>query len=218
MQARATFHPCVSADAQASEITYPTDIERFSSLCEIPASKLLNHCMVRGSQHQMTMFGETISKLAYGKKTLSVLPRLLLDDENNLSRMPKTRRYRRGVWAIRHVAACALHFREIVELPLPERALVLEFCKQLTLRAGEVAELSSLSTNRQPSSFDIFAYERMSGGRQHGPLLDNLNIDVALDFGQLIGIALLHGKRATVTRVASEELIVATNTGFERGI
>ena len=58
----------------------------------------------------------------------------------------------------------------------------------------------------------------MSGGRQHGPLLDNLNIDVAFDFGQLIGIALLHGKRATVTRVASEELIVATNTGFERGI
>ncbi|MBW9051164.1 TniQ family protein [Rhizobium mesosinicum] len=190
------------------------EIEEVARMFSMPLN-LLTHRAVRvAADKSLDFLGERFSPLSLQRAHFRVCPSCLAQDDKDERRMPGTRRYIRNAWTIPSVMACTRHSCELVLLQsrstdIPDFNLALE-------AAGDLLRLERENGEPLPATpFERFVDDRLIGKRQHGELLDQLPLPVAIDLCELFGMAARHGRNFNLRSTGPMDLRNAASRGFD---
>ncbi len=159
---------------------------------------------------------EVFNSKRFARSRLRFCPMCLAADDQCEERMPGTRRYIRKSWPLRFLRACPLHECEIADLGPPELASPRfhDFMETHDLALEEIRAAMNTPKPRSITDFETFVLERLEGNKCHGNILDRLPLGLGGVLCELVGTAVVHGRRAGLVDLDDEALSVACQAGF----
>lgn len=193
------------------------EILRFAELVELPLAKLMLHAVEVRANNGAVIGGEYFPAPSLARRKLRFCPACLVEDEADQRRIPGTRKYCRKEWMVPTIRTCRKHEQTLVQsLDVSYVNHSYDFLTALEIEKDNMPEIVARSVAQKVTPFEIFVSDRVSGRRNHGPLLNGLTLASCIYLCELTGAAALHGKRCRVTRLGDAALLEAANHAFEK--
>ncbi|TAU31091.1 hypothetical protein ELI47_08310 [Rhizobium ruizarguesonis] len=220
--ARANGAPNSRAFCRDAGIAYPglnrgndVDVDRLATVSGMPLGELRKRAIV-ATQNSGAMIGGCVYPVRLLRRSkLRFCPHCVLEDDLNETLLPSARRYVRLHWMFPQAATCPVHSAVVIEVEDDRiKNFPFDFISQVEIVADRMEEFVEASTRRTSTSFEHYVLERLSGIKQHGPLLDNMNLAVGISVCELFGVADVFGRNASAATLSDGELIAAREAGY----
>ncbi|MBD9538940.1 TniQ family protein [Ensifer sp. ENS04] len=185
-----------------------------------PLSSISARALRAAEKASIQLAGETFPTRMLRKGKTFFCPLCLQQDDRDAKRAPGTRRYQRVAWIFGAIQTCQVHNCSLLGLPDARGYQALDYCTRLEA----VSVPDQPADSREASAFEKFLYERLSGRRDHGTLLDDLSLFTCIDLSFLLGVPASLGRGQSYRGLDQASRRVAANSGFkvlqagERGI
>ncbi|TCP80840.1 TniQ protein [Rhizobium sp. PP-CC-2G-626] len=190
----------------------PEALGELAALAGVSGEELSDRLVNSVKAAEVDFIGEVYSARHLSSGFCQFCPECLAEDEQDVRRMPGTRRYARIVWSFRCLHACDRH--GIAYLPAGGgifRPRSFDLLHATTSSAvGEVTLHPRLALS--PTRFESFVVQRLSGFRGHGAMLDVCSLPAAIELCELAGLADMFGRSFRLGAARG-----VTRTALERG-
>lgn len=192
------------------------DVDRLAIVSGMPLDELRKRAIV-ATQNSGAMIADCVYPVRMLRRSkLRFCPHCVLEDDLNDKLMPSARRYLRLHWMFPQAATCPVHSAVVVEVEDDRITnFPFDFISQVEIVADRMGEFVEASTRRTPTSFEHYVLDRLSGIKQHGPLLDNMNLAVGISVCELFGVADAFGRNVAAASLSDQALIAARDAGFK---
>ncbi|MGO7613690.1 TniQ family protein [Rhizobium ruizarguesonis] len=190
-------------------------VDRLATVSGMPLDELRKRAIV-ATQNSGAMTGDCVYPVRMLRRSkLRFCPHCVLEDDLNETLMPSARRYVRLHWMFPQAATCPVHSAVVIEVE-DERItnFPFDFISQVEIVADRMEEFVEASTRRTPTSFEHYVLERLSAIKQHGPLLDKMNLAVGISVCELFGVADVFGRNVAAASLSDQELIASREAGY----
>jgi hypothetical protein len=163
------------------------------------------------SRHQI-LGGEALYRLSVRKTYFSYCPACLDEDQDRFDGPPTARPWLRMEWTVTHFRSCRRHNVTLSKAePVRTRFEPPDFCRTMAFR-----DPSDEATAAAPSSpFQDWLFARLSGARDGGNWLDDMQLYVSIAFCEALGLSALHSPKVRTARLDALEWAEAADAGFD---
>ncbi|MCY1315076.1 TniQ [compost metagenome] len=176
-----------------------------------PLSSISARALRAVEKASIQLAGETFPTRMLRKGKTFFCPLCLQQDDRDAKRAPGTRRYQRVAWIFGAIQTCQVHNCSLLGLPDARGYQALDYCARLEA----VSVPDQPADSREASAFEKFLYERLSGRRDHGTLLDDLSLSTCIDLSFLLGVPASLGRGQSYRGLDQASRRVAVNSGFK---
>ncbi len=138
-------------------------------------------------------------------------PECIREDDDQAGRIPIAKRYARISWTLESMPACVRHALEL--LPVGESGSSHRW-NDLS-RALEMVDPTAPSSVMNPTRFETFVTERLSGKVAHSALLDGLALPGCIELCDHVGRASIYGRSYGYKRLDRAATREALEAGFD---
>jgi hypothetical protein len=181
----------------------------------VPAADLGANAFVRTESENYLHRGERLLRPSLRRKNVAVCPACLKDDIAASNLRPQLAVFGRADWQIDAVKNCAVHDSALIVVSddmTPGK--MHDFAYQVGPVLANLDMLAGQAERRQSTGLETYILNRFEGCR-HSPLLDSLDLFVAISFCDLLGAVDLFGRTTNLNKMTDEQWRLAGARGFE---
>lgn len=202
-----TFQAVVDGD--------PSAIALIASKAGVSFTDLASHAFIRGNNMLYRHRGEILMRFSLRRIRVAVCPACLKSDIAASKLRPQLAVFGRAVWQIDAIKTCPEHNLALVTVSDDMTPGTMHaFTHHVAPALDDLDGLLSQSEQRQPTDFEAYVLDRLEGCR-HSPLLDSLDLFVAIKTCELLGAVDLFGRTANLKEINDEQWRLAGARGFE---
>jgi hypothetical protein len=192
-----------------------TAVARIADKGGVPASDLKAHAFVRGESWNYRHRGERLPRLSLRRKRVTVCPLCLKDDIAASNLRPQLAAFGRAPWQIDVNKTCHIHNIALVTVSDDVTPGTLhDFTHHVMPALDDLERLIDQAERREPSGLETYVLDRLEGCR-HSPLLDSLELFIAIRFCDVLGAVDLFGRTANLKTLTDDEWRRAGARGFQ---
>jgi TniQ len=181
----------------------------------VPAADLGANAFVRTEWATYLHRGERLLRTSLRRKSVAVCPACLKDDIAASNLRPQFAAFGRAAWQIDAVKTCAVHDSALVIVSDDMTPGTLhDFAHHVRPALADLDLLAGQAERRQPTGLETYVLDRLEGCR-HSPLLDSLELFVAIQISEVLGAVDLFGRTTNLKKMTDEEWRLAGGRGFE---
>jgi TniQ len=201
------FQSIVDGDASA--------VAKIAQKGGVDASELMAYAFVRGKGLKFEHRGEILTRLLMRRKTVAVCPVCLQADIAKADCKPHLAPYGRAIWQIDAIKTCPVHkvALAVVADDVTPSSLH-DWAYYIRPALGRLECLAANAERRQLSAFERYVLARLDRGPGGAPLLDGLELYVAIRTCELLGAVARFGRKANLKTLSDDQWREAGDSGF----
>ena len=181
----------------------------------VPAADLGANAFVRTEWATYLHRGERLLRTSLRRKNVAVCPACLKDDIAASNLRPELAAFGRAAWQIDAVKTCAVHDSALVIVSDDMTPGTLhDFTQHVGPALANLDLLAGHAERRQPTGLETYILNRCEGCR-HSPLLDSLDLFVAIQISEVLGAVDMFGRTVNLKKLTDEQWRLAGARGFE---
>lgn len=190
----------------------PKVFRKLFELSGVPVCDLLRQACVPTGLSRYRLFGHDLGKQHLLRGESRVCPACLRSDfDMQLTPEAMAKTYGRTLWVISSARVCPVH--KLALVPPPEDSSKHEFVDAWLPWMFEVMEGELDQDVTEGGLYEDHIVRRLNGDHPEG-WATSFPIGALGAICEVLGVSVIHGKTATLTQLAQEELATATSTGF----
>lgn len=193
------------SDAALSRLAYLADVDVNS----------LRESAIRKTAGGYEVDGQQVTRNLMIRNRLRFCPECLADDIRRQDEHPLARAWGRRKWLISFIRTCDVHDVSLVECSVQqEPSMIHDFAAMVQADRREIPDAAQHSVAREPSAFERYLHDRMSGRVGAFPFLDALPFYAAARFTELLGAVVTRGLKAPIRSFSGDDWWQAGVAGF----
>lgn len=189
-------------------------VDRIADKGGVAAAELKVHAFVRTRWATYLHRGERLLRTLLRRKNVAVCPLCLKEEIAASPLRPQLAVWGRAIWQFDAIKTCGIHGCALVTVSTdPTPGTLHDFVRHVSPALNDLDRLCAGAERRQPTGLETYIVERLEGCR-NSPMLDSLEMFVAIRISEVLGAVDLFGRTANLKKLTDEEWRLAGARGF----
>ncbi|WEX11676.1 TniQ family protein [Chelativorans sp. AA-79] len=209
-------HFCADMGFRFQDVVDGSDaaLLRLAYLADVDVNSL-RESAIRKTADGYEVDGQRVTRNLMIRNRLRFCPECLAEDMRRQDEHPLARAWGRRKWLISFIRTCDVHDVSLVECSVQqEPSMIHDFAAMVQADRQEIPEVAKRSVAREPSAFERYLHDRMTGRVGAFPFLDALPFYAAARFTELLGAVVTRGLKAPIRTFGGDDWWHAGAAGF----